>query len=145
MAKAEIDLWHWFILKYPELYDRVWFDVMIPSDPDLLTPLETCPSSEHAKWQWVWECLTCLRCDVLARRGLYYQVIEIRYAPRFQVMSMALKLTELFKQRFPNLRLLQPVLLCYDRPMYIKLTGMHATVTLIRRKEIDSLSLDSAL
>lgn len=135
MARAEIVLWHWFVNKYPSYFDRVWFDVMIPSDMQALTPDAKCPLARDAKWPWVWDCLTCLRADVVARKGLTYQVVELRSQPLFATMGMALRLTEYFTNRYPTLKWSPPMVICDDLRLYIKLDGDYAKITLINRSD----------
>lgn len=155
MARAEVVLWHWFVDRYPRAFDRVWFDVMIPSDPVRAQPLPACPSGNLDKWLWVWHCLTCLRADVLGsirepasprntpysnpnwpgKQPLrtYYRVIEIRSDPRFATPLQAKHITDLFIQRYPSLSFRPPLVICNQVPDYLKMSGGLETVDLIQR------------
>lgn len=134
MARAEVILWHWFIANYSDRYVRVWFDVMVPSDPALAQPLVTCPSGDVEKWLWVWHCLTCLRADVLGFTGSTYQIIEIRSDARFATPLQANHITDLFIGRYSCYSFLPPLIISDFVPDYIKMSHSLAKVELIERE-----------
>lgn len=159
MAHAEIDLWRWFVDRFPTNYDRVWFDTMIPSNPLSPQPSAVCPAGITDKWSWCWQCLTCLRADVLARGikpppdrntpfsnpdwpgphklPMYHQVIEIRSNPRFQTLLQSIHITSLYIHRYPNHKWRPPMVICDSLPLHIKLTDGLEVITLIQRADYD--------
>lgn len=133
MARAEVDLWQWFIERYPDRYDTVWFDTMIPSDPLLEQPSPECPSDVSAKWAWCWHCLTCLRADVLGQFDGFHQIIEIRSNPRLHTFLQAVHITSLYVHRYPNLTWRSPMVICDALPLHIKMVDGLEVITLIQR------------
>lgn len=133
MARAEKILWSWWRNLHENAYDELWYDCHIPRSPDNHPPGYSRRDPDNPDWRNMWEHLTVLRADVIARKNSAYTVIELRSQARESSFAQSLRYTELAKVHWPDLHWTSPILICDFVPPQINATGKYSAVTVYER------------
>lgn len=104
MRPADVVIWQRFLMKYPDRFLRVWYDVHVGREeemPDGVHPLA------HASW-----CdLTSWKIDVVAEDKQFFYVIEVKPFANAKALGQAQSYAGLFVAKFRPDKPVIPVVL----------------------------------
>lgn len=104
LRDAEVLIWDRFIEKYPEIFEEVAYDVRVGTPRSY--PESLLPSVRKAM-----EYLSLKRIDVVGKKKNNIYVIEIEPNASMFGIGQVLGVTQLFKEKYPNFRSYNPVLI----------------------------------
>ena len=123
MAVNERALWNTYRAAHPDAADEVWYDAQIPRRVgDHIHPPTLAETYEAAMTRG-WAQLTCLRADVIARKGTTYRVIEVHRQTREGEYGRLLRYDWLARELWPALKWGRPLLITDSIPVWPVNTG----------------------
>lgn len=101
----DTDVWNRFILKYPDKFDTVDYDVKVGLGADT-SPL----TEQYAKDYW--KSLTMKRIDVIGHKNGFVTIIEVKKRASLFTLGQILGYKFLYLREYPEQRTVRTLIIC---------------------------------